>query len=212
MATEKQIAANRQNAKKSSGPRTSEGRAKVALNALKHGLLAKAALLPDEDGAAFQRFADDLLTGLQPVGALESLLAEQIVNLAWRLQRASLVEAGLLIREQASADEEWFREQQRDLELTQGEADRRQVWLRQGRVAEDEVIDIIDEARHAELERQREAAATNARSDLARLGAAFIRDATGADAFSKLGRYETAIARRLAHTIGELEALQAARA
>jgi hypothetical protein len=211
MATVKQINANRQNAKKSPGPRTSEGKAKVALNALKHGLLAKAALLPDEDEAAFRSFADDLLTELKPVGALESLLAEQIINLAWRLQRASLVEAGLLVRERALADEQWFREQQLPLELRHGDAELRKTLLAMGHVPDDEVIDVLDEARHAELGRQSAEAAAIARSDLARLADAFTRDAAGADAFSKLGRYETAIARRLTSTLTELEALQAER-
>ena len=38
MATEKQIRANRENAKKSTGPRTAAGRARSSRNALRHGL------------------------------------------------------------------------------------------------------------------------------------------------------------------------------
>jgi hypothetical protein len=38
MATEKQIAANRANAKKSTGPRTAAGRLKSSRNAFRHGL------------------------------------------------------------------------------------------------------------------------------------------------------------------------------
>ena len=38
MATEKQIAANRANAQKSTGPRTAAGRLKSSRNALRHGL------------------------------------------------------------------------------------------------------------------------------------------------------------------------------
>ncbi len=41
MATEKQFEANRQNAQKSTGPKTPEGRAAVRLNGVKHGLTAE---------------------------------------------------------------------------------------------------------------------------------------------------------------------------
>lgn len=41
MATTRQIAANRRNSKLSTGPRTDSGRAIVAQNARKHGLLSK---------------------------------------------------------------------------------------------------------------------------------------------------------------------------
>ncbi len=50
MASEKQVRANRQNAQKSTGPKTPEGKAAVRLNAAKHGLLSKETLLPGEVG------------------------------------------------------------------------------------------------------------------------------------------------------------------
>ena len=46
MTTEKAIAANRENAKKSTGPNTQEGKAKAALNSTKHGILGKYQVLP----------------------------------------------------------------------------------------------------------------------------------------------------------------------
>ena len=53
MATKKQIAANRKNAKKSTGPKTAKGKARSSRNALKHGLLSRQVVLADEDGEAF---------------------------------------------------------------------------------------------------------------------------------------------------------------
>ena len=48
MATEKQIAANQRNAMRSTGPRSAEGKAKVARNALKHGLAGHGVIFPEE--------------------------------------------------------------------------------------------------------------------------------------------------------------------
>jgi hypothetical protein len=44
--TEKQLAANRANALKSTGPRTAQGRAVSRWNALQHGVLARALIPP----------------------------------------------------------------------------------------------------------------------------------------------------------------------
>ena len=45
MSSEAKIAANRHNAEKSTGPKTAEGKAIVAQNAVKHGLLARTAVI-----------------------------------------------------------------------------------------------------------------------------------------------------------------------
>ena len=88
MCSEAKITANRLNAKKSTGPRTLEGKAVVAQNALKHGLLAKQDLITGEDPQEFALCRDDLLAELAPTGRMEAILAERIVSLAWRLRRA----------------------------------------------------------------------------------------------------------------------------
>jgi hypothetical protein len=55
MATQKQIDANRSNALRSTSPKTPAGKTISSRNTLKHGLRARAALLPGEDKQAFQR-------------------------------------------------------------------------------------------------------------------------------------------------------------
>jgi len=87
MATQAQINANRLNAQKSTGPRTQEGKRAVSQNAVTHGLFAREAVIKCEDPAEFELHREALLDELRPVGAIESMLAERIVSLSWRLQR-----------------------------------------------------------------------------------------------------------------------------
>jgi hypothetical protein len=95
MASDKQIRANRRNARESTGPKTPEGKANVSLNALKHGLLSQQTLLPNEDEASLLQLSERLHSQLQPVGELESLLVERIVAATWRLRRVLAVETGI---------------------------------------------------------------------------------------------------------------------
>src|SRR5439155_21716527 len=66
MATQKQIDANRRNAKKSTGPITPEGRAAVRLNSVKHGLTAGSVLVFGESDADFEALLDAMEAEHQP--------------------------------------------------------------------------------------------------------------------------------------------------
>jgi len=87
MVTKAQIIANRRNAQKSTGPRTPEGRSIVSQNAVKHGLTAARDIIVSESQADFDLYRDQFLTELAPTSPMESMLAERIVNLSWRLKR-----------------------------------------------------------------------------------------------------------------------------
>jgi len=87
MTSQAQINANRLNAQKSTGPRTQEGKRTVSQNAVKHGLFAREAVIKCEDPAEYELHREAVLDELRPVGAVESMLAERIVSLSWRLQR-----------------------------------------------------------------------------------------------------------------------------
>ena len=86
--------ASRRNGAKSRGPKTAEGKARSARNALKHGLCAQRFVaLGDEDLAAFDALEAALTAELAPQGALEAVLVRRIVAATWRLERAERLEA-----------------------------------------------------------------------------------------------------------------------
>jgi hypothetical protein len=88
MSSQAQIEANRHNAQKSTGPKTTEGKAAVAQNALKHGLFAAQDVLSVENQDEYDLLREEMLAELAPAGVVESLLAQRAVSLAWRLRRA----------------------------------------------------------------------------------------------------------------------------
>jgi len=84
MSSESQILANRLNARKSTGPKTPQGKALVAQNALKHGLSARRDVITAESQADFDLHRDTLLAELDPQTPMESFLADRIVSLSWK--------------------------------------------------------------------------------------------------------------------------------
>jgi hypothetical protein len=68
------LAANRANALLSTGPTTSEGKAKSSLNAVKTGLTGRTALLTSEDAALYETHVERFREELQPVGERETQL------------------------------------------------------------------------------------------------------------------------------------------
>jgi hypothetical protein len=89
MATQAQIDANRLNAKKSTGPRTPEGKARSRANALRHGLSGTAILMDCEQEDEFNEMVDDLLEEWQPATTTEKMVFYKMVEQYWLSRRAT---------------------------------------------------------------------------------------------------------------------------
>ena len=88
MPSLKQLRANRKNAKKSTGPKTPEGKATVRFNALKHGLLSNFKVIPGiEEQEDWNTHLDRTISDFQPQGYMEKILTERIALLTWKLNR-----------------------------------------------------------------------------------------------------------------------------
>ena len=88
--------ANRENAQSSTGPTSSEGKAKVSVNALKTALTGVTVLLPSEDYEAYKSHILSYEKLFNPVGPEECSLTQSIADLRWRLNRIPSLEMALL--------------------------------------------------------------------------------------------------------------------
>jgi hypothetical protein len=92
MATPAQIMANRQNAERSTGPVTAEGKARVSHNATKLGLFSVANFVRPEEQDIFEDFESGYIAELSPATSLENTLTREIIHAAWRLRRCASLE------------------------------------------------------------------------------------------------------------------------
>ena len=92
------VTANRANALHSTGPRTESGKQRSSLNALRHGLSSRTAVMPSEDPQAYQLHCQQFHDEYQPQTPTEMHLAQELADTAWRLNRIPLLEANLLTR------------------------------------------------------------------------------------------------------------------
>ncbi len=95
MATQKQIEANRRNARRSTGPRTAEGKSISKLNALRTGICAETEVLPDEDPAELAALAAEYDDFYKPSSPAERCCVAALVSADWLLRRFRRIEADL---------------------------------------------------------------------------------------------------------------------
>jgi hypothetical protein len=94
MSTLKQIQANRQNAQKSTGPRSVEGKAASRFNALESGTDAKSQVLPDEDPDQLEALLTEYRERFSTAAPERRLFVDTLVNSEWLkgLQRLEAAE------------------------------------------------------------------------------------------------------------------------
>jgi hypothetical protein len=92
MISDKQLDANRRNALRSTGPKTTEGKSNSSRNNLRHGLTGQINILPTEDREAHDAFCNELSNSLKPETPMEHQFAQSVAEDSWRLNRARAIE------------------------------------------------------------------------------------------------------------------------
>jgi hypothetical protein len=118
MATQKQIAANRRNSQKSTGPTTPEGKSVSRFNALKHGIDAKSQCLPSENKESLETLAAEYHHLYAPATPQERALVDILISSEWELRRFRL--AGAQLWQWADASHSFPHEREKDLPMADG--------------------------------------------------------------------------------------------
>lgn len=107
MSSEEKRRANRANARKSTGPKSAQGKKAVGQNARRHGILSTHLVLETEAQEEFDTLLATLQAELSPVGLLEMTLVERIAVSMWRQRRLVRAESAevALRRQNVAADD-----------------------------------------------------------------------------------------------------------
>lgn len=103
--TDKTIAANQANARKSTGPKTGGGKNRARLNALKTGFFAKELHISEEDRREFEDMRDSLAHQYAPAMPMQEIAFDQIVCGCWRCRLALRMENWAVVAQQNSRHE-----------------------------------------------------------------------------------------------------------
>ena len=92
------LSANRKNAQLSTGPKTEVGKAKSALNAVKHGIFTKECLknISDEEARDYQTLRLGIFESLKPKDQTQAILCDKVTLDTWRLRKVLAFEQGAM--------------------------------------------------------------------------------------------------------------------
>jgi hypothetical protein len=151
MTSLRQIAANRRNAEKSTGPVTEEGKDRSRRNAIRHGLTAETVIGGLEDADDYQAFEAAVTADYEAETAVERELVLRLASVLWRIRRATGIESALFEQVVGIPDKGQDDKSARVVvELTAG-ADGRQLKLVETEQPDHTAADAIDRGIKSEI-------------------------------------------------------------
>ena len=197
MASEKQLRANRNNAKRSKGPLSAAGKAASRINAYKHGLTARSLVIGDEDPADFERLLVNLKNDFNPQDGISHELVFQLATQLWRAQRIPALEAGIVRALRTGLNT--------GLDMDAEAARRKDM----GNLAARYLPKKIENSVAAPEPKPDHTPPRPPDKDEGRItGFALIKDSNESDALGKLSRYESALMNGIARTLRMLHFVQ----
>jgi hypothetical protein len=221
MTSLRQLETNRQNAQRSTGPRTDEGKQASRRNAVRHGLTAETVIEILEDPEDYKAFEANIIADYDAHTAVERELVLRLASLLWRVRRATAIETDLMriqseiLRERAQAPQ-----QGEDTEPPPPNPLYRALravipprWTREGNGSGDEVQerdDGVDQARdEANTISAIDCLADDNADPTRMLSISFLRLVNlDNGAFKRLNRYETALWRQAVQTMFVLRTIR----
>ncbi len=198
MTTQKQIQANRANAKSSTGPRSDDGKKKSSRNAVTHGLTARFPLLADEDPKQFAELLQTLVREFVPISMYDRLQIERLAGYFWCAARCAHFEVEILSLARS--------------EIRRGIASKK---AKKTALQEVGLGDPLKRFAASEICQILKGAAEAAESEVDQAedtwGGAFQYDVNKGDALSKLGRHEVRIRNAIEKLIAHLDERRASR-
>lgn len=186
MTSEKQLNANRANATRGTGPKSTSGKARSRMNSCKHGLTGQTVVIGDEDPAQFDLLRKALEEEFEPSSLMERELIERLAGVIWRLRRIPKFEAALI-------------EARRGEITLSAHYEKVMVEVIAGFVADKTLSGIMSHVAHT-LKRPEVFADTT--------GLALIRDGQHQDTLGKLSRHEASLMNALTKTLQMLHFVQ----
>jgi len=231
MTSQKQIEANRQNAKRSTGPKSAKGKKVSRMNATTHGLTAQQIVMEGEDLDEFEILKTELIKEFDPVSVIERELVALLASYIWRNRRVPVQEVAIMEAEREAINECESDSNESKIDVLAERAKRYDPVYTRQQMREhsmrqypdlpqpfcpylDDPNFVPEEVEPLKLRDEVEVTVTVetdselARKAMLRLGRALLRDTSPTGVRSKLARYETHLVNMIERILDRLRKLK----